>query len=108
MLEPSWAYENLIVPLCLPYALSITVSPKLLEGRTQSVGAPGRNAHMVALAFSIAGFLACVFLIYVLAQFHRELARAKASRRPYGRSAIVTMPSRRLSYAMGARTQKAS
>jgi len=63
---------------------------------------------MVALAFSIIGFLACVFLIYVLAQFHRELARAKASRRPYRRPAVIVMPSRRFNDAMGTVNQQAS
>ncbi|MFZ3199944.1 MAG: hypothetical protein WA175_02210 [Candidatus Acidiferrales bacterium] len=46
---------------------------------------------MVALVFSIISFLACVFLIYVLAQFHRELAKAKGLRRPYARRAVTTI-----------------
>jgi hypothetical protein len=53
---------------------------------------------MVALIFSIIGFLACVFLIYVLAQFHRELAKARAPRRlhtPRAVTVITVMPVKR-------------
>ncbi len=46
---------------------------------------------MVALIFSILGFLACVFLIYVLAQFHRELAQARGSRRLHTPRAVTVM-----------------
>ncbi|MGA8367956.1 MAG: hypothetical protein ACLQMT_03440 [Candidatus Acidiferrales bacterium] len=46
---------------------------------------------MVALVFSIISFLACVFLIYVLAQFHRELARGKGLRRLETRRAVAVM-----------------
>lgn len=46
---------------------------------------------MVPLTFSILGFLACVFLIYVLAQFHRELARARGSRRLHTPRAVAVM-----------------
>jgi len=34
---------------------------------------------MVPIAFSILSAAACVFLVYVLAQFHRELARVRKS-----------------------------
>jgi len=47
---------------------------------------------MVPLIFSILGFLACAFLIYVLAQFHRELVLGRDSRRPHmPRNVIVMM-----------------
>ena len=48
---------------------------------------------MVALTFSIIGFVACVFLIYVLVQFHRELGRPDWSwRRRAGRAVVIMMP----------------
>jgi hypothetical protein len=51
---------------------------------------------MVALIFSILGFLACAFLIYVLAQFHRELALGRELRRPHvPRAVIMMMPPKR-------------
>ncbi len=46
---------------------------------------------MVALTFSIIGFLACAFLIYVLAQFHRELGKGKALRLPHTPRAVTVM-----------------
>ena len=47
---------------------------------------------MVPLIFSILGFLACAFLIYVLAQFHRELALGRGlRRRDMSRNVIVMM-----------------
>jgi hypothetical protein len=51
---------------------------------------------MVALIFSILGFLACAFLLYVLAQFHRELGLGGGLRRPHApRAVIVMMPPKR-------------
>jgi hypothetical protein len=38
---------------------------------------------MVALVFSIISLLACVFLVYVLAQFHRELTRRPGEQVPH-------------------------
>jgi hypothetical protein len=46
---------------------------------------------MVALIFSILGFLACAFLIYVLAQFHRELMLGRGLRRPHVTQAVIVM-----------------
>jgi hypothetical protein len=46
---------------------------------------------MAALIFSILGFLACAFLIYVLAQFHRELALGRGVRRPHAHRAVIVM-----------------
>lgn len=46
---------------------------------------------MAPLIFSILGFLACVFLIYVLAQFHRELAQARGLRRLHTPRAVTVM-----------------
>jgi hypothetical protein len=37
---------------------------------------------MVALVFSIISVFACVFLVYVLAQFHRELTRRPGEQIP--------------------------
>jgi hypothetical protein len=37
---------------------------------------------MVALVFSIISVLACVFLVYALAQFHRELTRRPGEQIP--------------------------
>jgi len=46
---------------------------------------------MVPLIFSILGFLACAFLIYVLAQFHRELVLGRGLRRPDMHRAVIVM-----------------
>jgi hypothetical protein len=63
---------------------------------------------MVPLIFSILSFLACVFLIYVLAQFHRELARGKGWRGPRARAVVVVMPSRPCADEIGVRDKRAS
>jgi uncharacterized membrane protein len=64
---------------------------------------------MVALAFSIIGFVACAFLIYVLMQFHRELARPNGRRHlRAGRAVVIMMPSTQQTDAMGAWNRQAS
>lgn len=38
---------------------------------------------MVALVFGIISLLACMFLVYALAQFHRELTRGPGEQLPH-------------------------
>jgi hypothetical protein len=53
----------------------------------------GKEAHMVAIIFSVLSVAACTFLIYVSVHFHRELMRLRKSA---GQSSMTEADIRRI------------